>query len=60
MNGDRDRMDAATVRSLRVIADDVDEIRDIIHTASNRLVVIAGSIFVSLVSTGIAVIIRVG
>lgn len=58
INGDKETVDQAALRALRVIASDVDEMRDVIATATNRFTSAVAAVSASVVVAAIVAALR--
>ena len=55
-----ENMDAASLRALRVLADEVDQVRSALDQASNRILTIGGGVIGTVVAAAIMLALRQG
>ena len=55
-----ENVDAATLRALRVLADETDQVRSSVDRASNRILTIGGSVVGTVIATAILLALRLG
>lgn len=60
VNGDVAELHPAEMRALRVLATHVDELRDSIDKASNRIITIGSGIIITVIAAAITLALRLG
>ena len=53
-----ENVDSATLRALRVLADETDQVRASLDRASNRILAVSGSVLASVIGTAILLALR--
>ena len=53
-----ENVDSATLRALRVLADETDQVRASLDRAANRILAVSGSVLASVIGTAILLALR--